>query len=82
MSQRRDIWYTDSPVVSCFNPKFVDLSVPYEEKQRRVKFRRCFGNIPIAAGNVSVTNIESSGTEPKAPVTYYRNRGSGNHTRG
>ena len=46
MSQRRDIWYTNSPVVSCFNPKFVDLSVPYEEKQRRVKFRRCFGNIP------------------------------------
>ena len=82
MLQRRDIWYTNSPVVSCFNPKFVDLSVPYEEKQRRVKFRRCFGNIPIAAGNVSVTNIESSGTEPKAPVTYYQNRGSGNHTRG
>ena len=82
MSQRRDITYTNSPVVSGFNPKFVDLSVPYEEKQWRVKFRRCFGNIPIAAGNVSVTNIESSGNEPKAPVTYYRNRGSGNHTRG
>ena len=45
-SQRRDIWRTSGPVVSCFNPKFVDRSVPYEATQRRVKFRRCFGNIP------------------------------------
>ena len=81
-SQRRDIWCTNSPVVSCFNPKFVDRSVPYEAKQRRVKFRRCFGNIPLAECNVSVPNVRSSGTEPKAPVTDYRNRGSGNHTRG
>ena len=57
-------------------------SVPYEVKQRRVKFRRCFGNIPLAEYNVSVPNVRSSGTEPKAPVTDYRNRGSGNHTRG
>ena len=81
-SQRRDIWCTNSPVISSFNPRFLDRSVPFEAKQRRVKFRRCFGNIPHAAGNVSVTNIGSSGTEPKAPVTDYRNRGSGNHTRG
>ena len=81
-SQRRDIWCTNSPVVSCFNPKFVDRSVPYEAKQRRVKFRRCFGNIPLAECNVSLPNVRSSGTEPKAPVTDYRNRGSGNHTRG
>ena len=81
-SQRGDIWCTNSPVVSCFNPKFVDRSVPYEAKQRRVKFRRCFGNIPLAECNVSVPNVRSSGTEPKAPVTDYRNRGSGNHTRG
>ena len=47
-SQRRDIWCTYSPVVSYFNPKFVDRSVPYEAKQRRVTFRRCFGNIPLA----------------------------------
>ena len=46
MSQRRDIWCTNSPIISCFNPKFVDLSVPYEAKQRRVNFRRSFGNIP------------------------------------
>ena len=45
MSQRRDIWCTNSPVIACFNPKFVDRSVPYEAKQRRVKFRRSFGNI-------------------------------------
>ena len=77
---RRDIWCTNSSVISCFNPRFVDRSVPYEAKQRRVKFRRCFGTIPLAAGNVSVTNIGSSGTEPKAPVTDYRNRA--NHTRG
>ena len=82
MSQRRDIWCTNSPVISCFNHRFVDRSVPYEAKQRRVKFRRGFGNIPLAAGNVSVTNIGSSGTEPKAPVTDFLNRGSGNHTRG
>ena len=82
MSQRCDIWFTNSPAISCFNPRFVDRSVPYEAKQRRVKFWRCFGNIPLAADNVSVTNIGSSGTEPKAPVTDYRNRGSGNHTRG
>ena len=81
-SKRRDIWCTNSPVVSCFNPKFVDRSVPYEAKQRRVKFRRCFGNIPLTECNVSVPNVRSSGTEPKAPVTDYRNRGSGNHTRG
>ena len=80
MSQRRDIWFTNSPAISCFNPRFVDRSVQYEAKQRRVNFRRCFGNIPLAAGNVSVTNIGSSRTEPKAPVTDYRNRGSGNHT--
>ena len=80
--QRRDIWCTNSPVVSCFNPKFVDRSLPYEAKQRRMKFRRCFGNIPLAECNVSVPNVRSSGTEPKAPVTDYRNRGSGNHTRG
>ena len=77
-----DIWCTNSPVIACFKPKFVDRSVPYEAKQRRVKCRRCFGNIPLAAGNVSVTNIGSSGTEPKAPVADYRNRGSGNHKRG
>ena len=82
MSQRRDIWCTNSPVISCFNSRFVDRFVLYEAKQRRVKFRRCFGNIPLAAGNVSVTNIGSSGTEQKAPVTDYRNCGSGNHTRG
>ena len=82
MSQRRDIWCTNSPVLSWFDPKFVDRSVPYEAKQRRVKFRRCFGNIPLAECNVSVPNVWSSGTEPKAPVTDYRNRGSGNHTRG
>ena len=81
-SQRRDIWCTNSPVVSCFNPKFVDRSVPYEANQRRVKFRRCFGNIPLAECNVSVPNVRNSGTEPKALVTDYRNRGSGNHTRG
>ena len=81
-SQRRDIWCTNRPVVSCFNPKFVDRSVPYEAKQRRVKFRRCFGNIPLAECNVSVPNVRSSGTEPTAPETDYRNRGSGNHTRG
>ena len=45
-SQRRDIWCTNSPVLSCFNPEFVDRSMPYEAKQRCVKFRRCFGNIP------------------------------------
>ena len=45
-SQRHDIWCTNSPAVSCFNPKFVDRCLPYEAKQRRVKFRRCFGNIP------------------------------------
>ena len=82
MSQRRDIRCTNSPVISCINPRFVDRSVPYEAKERRVKFWRCFGNIPLAAGNVSVTNIGSSGTEPKAPVTDYRNRGSGINTRG
>ena len=82
MSQRRDIWCTNSPIISCFNLKFVDRSVPHEAKQWHVKFRRCFGNIPLAAGNVSVTNIGSSGTEPKVPVTDYRNRGSGNHTLG
>ena len=81
-SQRRDIWCTNSPVVPCFNPKFVDRSVPYEAKQRRVKFRWCFDNIPLAECNVSVPNVRSSGTEPKAPVTDYRNRGSSNHTRG
>ena len=48
--------------------KCVDRSVTYEAKQRRVKFRRCFGNIPLAGGNVSVTNIRNSGNEPKAPV--------------
>ena len=73
--QRRDIWCTNSPVIYCFNPKFVDRSVPYEAKQRRVNFRRCFGNTPRAADNVSVTNIGGFGTEPKAPVTDYRNRG-------
>ena len=82
ISQRCDIWCTNSPIMSCFNPKFVDRSVPHEAKQRHVKFRRCFGNIPLAAGNVSVTRIASSGTEPKVPVTEYRNRGSANHTRG
>ena len=46
MSQRRDIWCTNSPVISCFNYKFVDRSVPYKAKQRRLKFRRSFGNIP------------------------------------
>ena len=30
--------------------KCVDRSVTYETKQRRVKFRRCFGNIPLAGG--------------------------------
>ena len=45
-SQRCDIWCTRGPVVSRFSPNFVDQSVPYEEKQRRVKFWRCFGNIP------------------------------------
>ena len=45
-SQRCDIWCTSGPVVSCFSPNFVDQSVPYEVKQRCVKFRRCFGNIP------------------------------------
>ena len=64
-SQRRDIWCTNSPVVSYFNPKFVDRSVPYETKQWHVKFRRCFGNIPLAECNVSVPNVRSSGTEPK-----------------
>ena len=44
-SQRRDIWCTISPIASCFNPKFVDRSVPYEAKHRHVKFRRCFGYI-------------------------------------
>ena len=82
MSQRRDILCTNSPVVSRFNPKFVDRSVPFEAKQQRVKFRRCFGNIPLAECNVSVPNVRSSGIEPKAPVTDYRNRGSGNYTRG
>ena len=81
-SQRRDILCTNSPVVSCFNPEFVDRSVPYEPKQRRVKFWRCFGNILLAECDVSVPNVRSSGTEPKAPVTDCRNRGSGNHTRG
>ena len=81
-SQRRNIWCTNSPVISCFSPKFVDRSVPYEANQRRVKFRRCFGNIPLAEYYVSVMNVRSSRTEPKAPVTDYRNRGSGNHTRG
>ena len=38
-SQRRDIWRTGKPVISCFSPNFVDRSVPYEAKQRRAKFR-------------------------------------------
>ena len=59
-SQCCDIWRTNSPVVSCFNPNFVDRSVPYEAKQRRVKFRRFFGNIPpLAECNVSVPNVRS-----------------------
>ena len=45
-SQRCNIWCTRGPIVSCFSPNFVDRSVSYEAKQRRVKFRRCFGNIP------------------------------------
>ena len=45
-SQRRDIWCTSRPVVFCFNPNFVDRSVLHEAKERRVKYRRCFGNIP------------------------------------
>ena len=51
-SQRHDIWCTNSPVVSSLNAKFVERSVPYEAKQRRVTFWRCFGNIP---SDVSVT---------------------------
>ena len=35
--QRRDIWCTSRPVISCY---FVDRSVPYDAKERRVKFRR------------------------------------------
>ena len=46
MSQRRDIWCTNCLDIYCFNPKFVARSAPYETKQRRVKFRRSFGNIP------------------------------------
>ena len=68
-SQRRDIWCKNSPATSCFNPRFVDRSVPCEAKQRRVKFQRCFGNIPLAAGNVSVMNIQKF---------RYRTKSSGN----
>ena len=81
-SQCRDIWCTSRPVIFCFALNFVDQCVPYDAKERRVKFRRSFGNIPLAECNVSVPNVKSSSTEPKAPGTDYRNCGSGNHTRG
>ena len=45
-SQRCDIWCTGRPVVSCFNPNFVDRYMPHEAKEGRVKFRRSFGNRP------------------------------------
>ena len=60
-SQHCDIWCTSRPVISCFDPNAVDRSVPYEAQERRVKFRRSFGNIPLEESNVSVTNIKSSG---------------------
>ena len=81
-SQRRDIRCIKRPVIFCFAPNFVDRSVLYDAKERRVKFRRSFGNIRLAECNVSVPNVRSFGTKPKAPVTDYRNRGSGNHTLG
>ena len=78
-SQCRDIWFTDMHV---FDPHFVHQSVLLETKGRRVEFRRSFGNIPLAEGNVLVPNVRSSGTKPKAPVTYYQNRDSCNHSPG
>ena len=78
-----DFYHTTcSSAAICFSPNFVDWSVPYEAKQRRVKFWLYFGNIPLVECNVSVPKVRSSGTELKAPVTDYWNRDSGNHTRG
>ena len=71
-SQRRDIWSTNSPVVSCFLwiglcPMkrssgvwiFGDVSVTYRSRNAMFRYRTS-----------------------EFPVTDYRNRGSGNHTRG
>ena len=74
-SQHCDTWCISRPVISCFDPNFVDRSVPYEAQEWRVKFRRSFGNIPLEESYVSATNIKSSGNilpEPWVRLPYTR----------
>ena len=74
MSQRRDIWCTNRPIISCFNPKFVDLSVPYGAKQRRVNFRRSSATYRRSFGNHTLAGALCSGNillEPAFSFTTF-----------